>query len=127
MNETVTILLRCGNSVQALIRTLESLFAQITAFSYKIIVYGDSYDKEMTDVLCHFCTIHPEQLVVFSPSDVVLSNDPEFPDEIITGRYIAELSAGDVWLDSEKLQKQVSYPEGPPKCSFVFPIPMMRT
>lgn len=120
MNETVTVLLKCGNLVEALIRTLESIFSQITTYSYKIIVYSNSYDKEMTNVLCHFCTIHPEQHVVFSPSDVVLSNDPEFPDEIITGRYIAELSAGDVWLDKEKLQKQVSYLEGHPKCSFVF-------
>lgn len=120
MNETVTVLLRCGNSVEALIRTLESIFSQITTYSYKIIVYGDSYDKEMTDVLCHFGNMHHEQLVVLSPSDVILSNDPEFPDEIVTGRYIAELSAGDVWPDSEKLQKQVSYLEDHPKCSFVF-------
>ena len=120
MKETVTILIKCGGSAAALTRTLESVFAQNTAFPYKVILYGGLSDAKVTEVLCHFRAMYPEQLNILSPADISLSDDPDVPDEILSGRYIAELSAGDVWLDPEKLQKQTAYLENHPNCSFCF-------
>lgn len=107
---------------------LDSLLAQETNFPFEIVL-GEDYSKDSTRAICiDYADRHPDRIRL-----ILRSQDDPGREEFLSqgvynyietskacrGRYLALCDGDDLWLDSQKLQKQFDIMEANPEVSLV--------
>lgn len=108
----IDICLTTYNSALFLRETLQSIFAQETQFSYRIIAVDDCSTDSSVEILEQFAIQYPSKIQIFKNSEnlgLVANNWKAF--KLCTAKYIAVIDSDDYWTDTFKLEKQVAFLE----------------
>lgn len=114
----LTILIITYNHCDSIIRTLDSVFSQITDYSYEVVIHDDASTDGTTSVLLDYKKNYPQIIKLLCEEENVYSKGPEniifvtMPH--IKGKYVITLEGDDYWCDERKIQKQIDYMERNP-------------
>ncbi len=108
----VDIVMETYNHENYLRQALDSIFAQQTQFSYKVIVGEDCSKDHTKDILLEYFDKYPGkmELILWKKNVGTLENDYEIMGRC-RAKYVATLEGDDYWTDKLKLEKQVSFLE----------------
>lgn len=100
------------NQEDYIAQALESVLKQSCCFSIEILVGNDASEDGTAAVLADYQRRYPDLIqIITNESNVGASKNLYQMLMRATGKYIALLEGDDYWLDSQKLQKQVSFLE----------------
>lgn len=105
-------------------QAIESVLAQRTDFSYRLIV-GDDCSTDNTQAIARrYAEQDPDRIqLVFDPVHHGHGNKDRVGIKVLnlsTAKYVAWLDGDDFWTDSNKLQKQVDFLEANPDFAICF-------
>lgn len=118
----VTILCTTYNHVNYIEDALQGFINQRCDFEYKIIVHDDCSNDGTQEILRKYENLYPDIIRVIYEDENQYSKGNlrkkifELKDEF-EGKYIALCEGDDYWIDSNKLQIQVSYLERNNDCT----------
>lgn len=107
----VTTLILTYNSAKYLEDAVRSAQEQITDFTHKIWICDDSSTDNSRDIALRLFSEDPSRIVLFLQEQNLYQSGVRQRAhyyELIERGFIANLDADDVWLDREKLQRQVN-------------------
>jgi len=112
-NPLVSVFIFTYNQEKMVAQTINSILAQVTKFSFEIIIAEDC-SNDNTKALClEFFNNNPTK-ILFVANDTnkgLLKNYHESICKYARGKYIACCAGDDWWCDELKLQKQVNFLE----------------
>lgn len=118
---TVSIIVLTYNQERTIRRTIDSILAQKTNFSFEIII-GEDCSSDGTRAICEqYVAKHPDiiRLMPSMPNKGLMRN---CKDTLAScrGKYVAGCAGDDWWHNTNKLQMQVDYLEATPECVMVY-------
>lgn len=123
MEMMVSIVCTAYNHKAYIADALESFVRQKTEFPFEIIVNDDASPDGTAEIIREYAQKYPDLIRPILQKENRYSKGHHVLQETIdlaTGKYIAVCEGDDYWIDENKLQKQVSYMEEHPDCSFCF-------
>lgn len=120
MKPLVSVIIVTYNQEQTIARAIESVLNQICDFNYEIILGEDCSTDNTRNICIEYAKKHPNiiKLQLNKKNKGVLDN---YFDCFLScaGKYIADCAGDDFWIDTHKLQKQVSILESDSSLSAV--------
>lgn len=108
------------NHASYLAETFDSILAQETQHSFRILVHDDASTDGTRDIIRDYSERHPDRF------DCILQDENQFQQgkRIATlvwphykAQYIAYLDGDDIWTRPDKLQRQIDFMEKYPRCA----------
>lgn len=107
-NPKVSVVIVTYNQVQYIEETINSVLRQNTGFPFEIIVADDGSNDGERDLLKTIQQKHPELLrLIFNDKNMKVTRNCFNGFMKARGEYIALLAGDDIWIDNQKLSKQV--------------------
>ncbi len=104
-----SVLILTYNQAHLVEETLRSVLAQRTTFPFEIVI-GDDASKDDTASVCETIGAgFPRLRVLRRPVNLGLIGNFRATLEQCRGRYVALLGGDDIWTDSTKLERQVTF------------------
>lgn len=112
----VDIVMVTYNHEKYLRQALDSIFAQRTRYSYRVIVGEDCSKDHTRDILLEYYDRYPEkmELILWKKNVGPVENDCEVMGRC-QAKYVATLEGDDCWTDVLKVEKQVMFLEEHPE------------
>ncbi|MDO3644424.1 MAG: glycosyltransferase family 2 protein [Mucilaginibacter sp.] len=112
----VSICYIANNSERLLAKAIDGFMMQKTDFDFDIVIANDSSTDGTSQILQQYQQKHPGKIKVIS-SERKEGTLPNLINctKLCRGKYIAFCSGEDVWLEPDKLQKQVNFLEANPE------------
>ena len=124
MEPLVSICCTAYNQEKYIAQTLDCFLAQQCDFSYEILIHDDASADRTPDIIRDYAARYPDAIFpVYQQENQYskgLSIDGTFNFPRARGRYIALCEGDDFWCDPCKLQRQITYMEAHPECTFSF-------
>ena len=120
----VSVCVIAYNHAKYIKQTLDSILSQKTEFGVEILVHDDASTDGTIDILKKYEAKYHDFMRVFYEDEnqwgknVYRGGYRGLLTSVARGKYIAVCEGDDYWVDSGKLQKQVSYLEAHSDCSF---------
>lgn len=113
------------NHEKYIAEAIDSFLMQKTNFKFEILIHDDASTDRTVDIIKKYQQKYPEIIKPIFQTENQYSkgvNKINYKFNFIRskGKYIALCEGDDYWTDPYKLQKQVDYMEGNPKCSMCF-------
>lgn len=124
MQPLVSICCTAYNHEKYLAQTLDSFLAQQCDFPFEILIHDDVSTDATADIIREYAAKYPEIIRPMFQTEnqyskgVPINETFNFPRA--RGKYIALCEGDDFWCDPHKLQRQISYMESDPQCTFSF-------
>jgi len=108
---------------------LDSILMQKTDFPFEILIGEDGSTDGTRKICIKYAEKNPDKIRLFLRDRRIshIKNvhgyfgfNAKFNRKMSKGKYIALCEGDDYWIDSSKLQKQISYMEKNPQCSLSF-------
>ena len=99
---------------------MEGILAQEGIESYEIVVGDDQSSDNTRKILDQYATDHPNIRFLNRPSNVGMHRNWLDVIQACNGKYIALIEGDDIWIDSQKLKKQVDRLESDDTLSVCF-------
>lgn len=105
---------------------LEGFVNQQTSFRYEVIIHDDASADGTASIIQEYAEKYPDIIIpILQTENQYTKHLPggiiyNYLYPIARGKYIALCEGDDYWTDVNKIQKQVSYMESHPECSFCF-------
>lgn len=108
------------NHASYLAETFDSILAQKTQYSFRILVHDDASTDDTREIIADYAARYPDLF------DCVLQDENQFQQgkRIATlvwphykAKYIAYLDGDDIWTRPDKLQMQIDFMEQYPRCA----------
>lgn len=99
---------------------IESFVAQVTNFSYEILIQDDASTDKTPDIIRHYQSLYPEMIkpIYQTTNQYSLGKSVSRNNYLrAKGKYIAICEGDDYWIDPKKLQKQYNYMEQNKNCT----------
>lgn len=116
----VSIPILTYNQQDTIGRTLDSILAQETRFTYEIII-GEDCSQDNTRIICEdYVRRYPDKISLLpaAPNKGLLNNMRDVY-ALCSGKYLAGCAGDDWWHNPRKVQMQVEYLESHPDCGVV--------
>ena len=109
--KTKVSVLCCTYNHERFIReSLEGIVSQETDFDFEIIVADDASTDHTQDIIREFAERYPDQFrLVLRTENVGIGENYYQALSMVEGEYLAICDGDDVWVDTQKLQKQVDF------------------
>lgn len=117
MSEVVTVIILTYNKAHLISESIQSVFAQKFT-NVEIIVIDDASTDNTKDYLAPFLKNKQIRLIQ-NKNNIGISKSRNYGVSLAKGKFVAMLDGDDVWLDCDKLTKQVEYLEENPECGAV--------
>ena len=117
MSPKVTILVPTYNRAGLLPEALQSALSQ-TYNNFELVILDDASTDNTKEVIQHFLKDSRVRYVAH-PRNIGIAANRNHGLSLAQGQYIAMLDSDDVWLDKDKLAKQVAYLEQNNDCVLV--------
>lgn len=105
-------------------QALDGILMQKTEFPFEVIIHDDASTDHTTEIIQEYEEKYPDIIKPIYQKENQYSQGINILKKWIfpraKGKYVAILECDDFWIDSYKLQKQVSYMEAHPECSGTF-------
>jgi glycosyltransferase involved in cell wall biosynthesis len=120
-NPDISIAMITYNHANYIGKAIESVLMQVTEYSYELVIADDFSTDGTRETISIYQEKYPQKIKLllenknvgaYENHQVLLSN--------LSGRYIAVLDGDDYWIDSGKLQEQVTFLENNPDFSMCF-------
>lgn len=116
----VTVLCTVYNHEKFLMRCLDGILSQETAFKFELIVNDDASNDSSPEILKKYAARHPQIIKLILQRENQYSKGKSILNEILypraQGKYIAVCEGDDYWSDKTKLQKQYDFMEAHSEC-----------
>ncbi len=102
---------------------LDGFLIQKTKYTFEVLVADDASSDGTANIIREYAEKYPDIIkpLLFSENQYSQGKKPGAQNRArATGRYIALCEGDDYWTDPEKLEKQISYMESHPDCTFCF-------
>ncbi len=102
---------------------LDGFLMQKTQYTFEILVADDASSDGTANIIREYAEKYPDIIkpLLFTENQYSQGKRPEAQNRArATGRYIALCEGDDYWIDPEKLEKQISYMDNHPDCTFCF-------
>lgn len=114
------------NQAEYIRDALDGFISQRTSYKYEVIVHDDASTDGTADIIREYAELYPDIIKPIFQTENQYSKHLEkgitftyvYPKA--KGKYLAICEGDDYWIDSEKLEKQISYMESHPNCTFCF-------
>ena len=116
----VSIIVITYNQEHCLAKTLDAILAQHCTFEYEVIVSDDCSKDKTRDVITSYCQRYECIVPIFNEANLGLVDNYIHAISKTRGKYIAMCDGDDVWIDSQKLQKQIDVMETDPEVGLVY-------
>jgi len=127
MNETqepfVSICCITYNQEKYIKDAIEGFLMQKTEFPFEIIIHDDASTDITADIIREYEKKYPEKITAIYQTENQYSKGVlpiVMPLKASRGKYIAFCEGDDYWIDSSKLQKQITEMEKNPECHISF-------
>lgn len=117
MNPRVSVIMPAFNREKYIAESIESVLEQ-TFKDFELIVIDDGSTDTTLTVAETFAS-DPRVQIVRNEKHLGIAGTRNRALELARGEYIAPLDSDDVWLDREKLAKQIAYLDSHPECGLV--------
>jgi len=117
MSELVTVIILTYNKAHFVSESIQSVLAQ-NYTNLEIIVIDDASTDNTKEFLTLFLNNNQIRFVQ-NKKNIGISKSRNYGIFLAKGKFVAMLDGDDVWLDSDKLTKQVEYLEENPDCGAV--------
>jgi glycosyltransferase involved in cell wall biosynthesis len=117
MSELVTVIILTYNKAHFISESIKSVFAQ-NYTNLEIIVIDDASTDNTKEFLALFLNNNQIRFVQ-NKKNIGISKSRNYGIFLAKGKFVAMLDGDDVWLDSDKLTKQVEYLDENPECGAV--------
>lgn len=108
----VSILMPTYNHEKFIAKSIESALSQKTDYSWELLINDDCSTDGTLEIARSYQKKYPEKIKVFAhEKNQGLLKSYKFLLGNAAGKYFAVLESDDIWSDSSKLQKQVSFLE----------------
>lgn len=101
---------------------LEGLVRQKTSFPYEVIVHDDASTDGTSEIVKEYAIKYPEIIVPIIQIENQYSKEKGITNTYIKprviGKYVAWCEGDDLWISSDKLQRQVDFMETHPEYSY---------
>lgn len=102
-------------------RAVQSVLDQKTSFPFELVIGEDCSTDATRDIVLEYQQRHPQVVrVVTSERNVGAIENFHRTHDACLGKYVAYCEGDDYWHCCDKLQRQVDFMEGRPKCGLVF-------
>jgi len=124
MEPLVSICCAAYNHSKYIAQTLDGFLSQRHGFPIEILVHDDASTDGTAGIIRGYAEKHPDiirprfQLENQYSKNIPINETFNFPRS--RGKYIALCEGDDYWCDADKLQRQISYMENNPSCTFSF-------
>ena len=110
---TISVLMPTYNHQDYIIRAIQSVFNQQTSYNIELVIGNDCSPDKTDHVIRNFIQEHPALPIVYQKHEknLGLLKNYQWLINHSSGTYLAILESDDYWIDSLKLEKQVSYLE----------------
>lgn len=116
----VSVLIITYNQQKFIRQCIDSILAQVTEYSYEIIIGEDCGTDSTRDICIEYQQKHSDSIrLLFQDSNQGLIKNYRDVLSLCRGKYIAQCAGDDYWCDIFKLQKQVDYLKHNSKFGFV--------
>ena len=112
MQELVSIIMGVYNDANLLSQAIDSLLAQTYA-KWELIACDDCSTDNTSDILSEYAKNDPRIIVIRNEKNCGLAATLNHCLEYAQGEYIARMDCDDLSVET-RLEKQVSYLQGPP-------------
>ncbi len=116
----VSIICITYNQEKYLRKALDSMLAQVTNFTFEILLHDDASTDDTVKILHEYEKKYPTIIHVIYESENQYSKGVDFVApmvrEVARGKYIALCEGDDFWIDNRKLQIQYEAMEAHPGC-----------
>jgi glycosyltransferase involved in cell wall biosynthesis len=116
-NADVAVWMICFNQAAFIREAIESVMAQKTNFSFKLVIADDCSTDNTQEICENYVLKFPDKILYYrNKSNLGFSLNGQLNYERcykISNKYIALLEGDDYWIDNEKLQKQYDLLESP--------------
>lgn len=122
-NILVSIVCTTYNHERFIADALNGFVRQRTSFRYEVVVGDDCSTDGTASIVRDFASRYPSLFDPVFHSENQHSQGKSVLEPLIRrarGKYVAICEGDDYWSDPDKLNKQISYMEGHPSCSFCF-------
>lgn len=120
----VNVLMPTYNHERFVAQAIESVLAQKTDFTYKLIVGDDCSTDRTQSIVRSYAEKYPDKVeFLFAPKNVGPFHRNRVSVQLLNqfnAKYVGILEGDDYWTDPLKLQKQVDYLEAHPDCAACF-------
>lgn len=117
MSELVTVIILTYNKAHLISESIQSVLAQKYP-KVEIIVIDDASTDNTKQFLALFLK-NKQIRFIQNKKNIGISQNRNYGVFLAKGKFVAMLDGDDVWLDSDKLTKQVEYLEENPECGAV--------
>jgi glycosyltransferase involved in cell wall biosynthesis len=109
---TISVAITTYNHVAYLRQALESVIAQETSYPFEVVVLDDCSTDGTSEIVSAYSRSFPDRIraIVHPRNHGALASALELLQEV-RGEYVALLEGDDYWIDSTKLQTQVTFLE----------------
>jgi len=120
----VSICCATYNHEKYIAEAIESFLKQKTDFKIEILIHDDASTDKTAEIIREYEKKYPDLIKAIYQQEnqyskkILINNTFLYP--IAKGKYIALCEGDDYWIDQYKLQKQISYMENHPECTFCF-------
>lgn len=116
----ISVIVLTYNQEKSIEDAIKSVLAQQTESQFEIII-GDDCSTDSTDKICRkYATLYPDKIrYVRRPRNLGVVQNYFECFSIAKGKYIADCSGDDCWIDPLKLQRQFDVMENNPDVSLV--------
>lgn len=108
----VSILMPTYNHEKFIAQAIESAFSQETDYSWELLINDDCSTDKTLEIARKYQENNPDKIKIFThEKNQGLLKSYKCLLENSDGKYFAVLESDDIWSDSSKLQKQISFLE----------------
>lgn len=108
----VSVHMPAYNHERYIAEAIESALSQNATFAYEIVIGEDCSTDGTRSIVIDYAKRFPQRIkALLHPRNLGIYENDQAIIRACRGKYIAWLEADDVWLDGDKLQKQVSLME----------------
>jgi glycosyltransferase involved in cell wall biosynthesis len=119
--KTVSVWITTYNHEKYIAQAIESVLAQITDFSFEIILAEDYSTDHTRAIVKSYHLKYPDKIKLYLSEQNTGCNPIFYATyHLCTGKYVAWLDGDDYWTDQYKLQKQIDILEKKPEVMFCF-------
>lgn len=109
MKPLVSVICTVYNKAPWLHQTIDSFLAQETSFPIEILLIDDASTDDSKSIIKHYADTYPEKIrAIYNSENLGIAKTWVKVCKLSEGKYIARCDGDDFWIDSLKLEKQVS-------------------